>query len=177
VNAEQRKRNHKHSALVLGCDFYFHRSLRKRGMEGFDYEVLEETDNLSERETYWIKYYNTVWPNGYNQMESNTIITDEMRVKISVSQKKRLSGLTMEQKAEWQANKSKGMMGHAVSDSQKKKVAAALSANWSVTFPNGNVKIITNLRQFCMDNDLGTTGQSNLTRGAYKGYKARKIEV
>ncbi len=175
IRPEQRMANHKHSALVLGSDFYFHRSLRKRGVEGFDYEVLEETDNLSERETFWIKYHNTVWPNGYNQMETSHVITDEMRKKISVSQKARLAKLTPKQRKIWSQNKSKALKGFKQPDSQKQKVREANQKTWSVTFPDGTVKIINNLRQFCKDNNLGTTGQSNLTRGSYKGYKAHKV--
>lgn len=175
IHPDQRKRNHIHEATVKGSDFYFHRSLRKRGVEGFDYEVLEETDDLNERETFWIKYYNTVWPNGYNQMESSMVLTDEMRKKISVSQKARLAKLTPKQRKIWSQNKSKALKGFKQPDSQKQKVREANQKEWHVTFPDGTVKIINNLRQFCKDNNLGTTGQSNLTRGSYKGYKAHKV--
>lgn len=175
IHPEGRIANHKHSALVLGSDFYFHRSLRKRGVEGFDYEVIEETDNLSERETFWIKYYNTIWPNGYNQMYSSHVITDEMRQKISDSQKKRIANLTTKQRKSWSDNKSKALKGFKQPNSQKQKVAAALAQEWIVTFPDGASKNITNLRKFCEEYKLGPNGQSNLVRGSYKGYKARKI--
>lgn len=40
------------------------------GYENFHYEILEEIDetkiNVDERERYWISYYNTLDPNGYN---------------------------------------------------------------------------------------------------------------
>ncbi len=175
IHPEQRKRNHIHRALTLGCDYYFHRSLRKYGVEGFDYEILEETDNLSERETFWIKYYNTTWPTGYNQMESNTVITDEMRQKISKSQKLRHANMTPKQKKQRALNAALAMTGKKQTALQKQKVREANQKTWSVTFPDGTVKIINNLRQFCKDNNLGTTGQSNLTRGSYKGYKAHKV--
>jgi len=175
IRPEQRMANHKHSALVLGSDFYFHRSLRKRGVEGFDYEVLEETDNLSERETFWIKYHNTVWPNGYNQMETSHVITDQMKKKISESQKLRMANRTPKQIKEWKEKQSKSLMGHVQPESQKQKVADKLAKQWQVTFPNGTTQIINNLTKFCRDEGLGTNGQSCLTRGSYKGYKAHKV--
>lgn len=42
-------------------------AIHKYGKEAFDYEIIEECslEELNERETYWIKYYNT-YENGYN---------------------------------------------------------------------------------------------------------------
>lgn len=37
------------------------------GEEHFWYEVLETSENYNEREKYWIKFYNCITPNGYNQ--------------------------------------------------------------------------------------------------------------
>ena len=36
------------------------------GVENFWYEVIETTENYDEREGYWINYYNSTVPNGYN---------------------------------------------------------------------------------------------------------------
>lgn len=175
IHPEQRKRNHIHDANVKGSDFYFHRSLRKRGIDGFEYEVLEETDNLSVREEYWIQKYNTVWPKGYNQMGKSHDITDEIKAKISNSQKVRFANMTAKQRKQHKLNSALAMTGKKQSKHQKEAVSKALAKQWKVTFPDGTVKIINNLQQFCIDNNLGTTGQSNLTRGSYKGYKAHKV--
>lgn len=43
----------------------FHEALKYYGLINFDYEIIEETDNLDEREVYWIKYYDS-FNNGYN---------------------------------------------------------------------------------------------------------------
>jgi len=42
--------------------------MNEHGVDNFTFEVIEEVDNdrLPEREQYWIKYYNTYVPNGYN---------------------------------------------------------------------------------------------------------------
>lgn len=44
-----------------------YRAINKYGIENFSIEILEETDvqNLSEKEIYWIGYYDT-YKNGYN---------------------------------------------------------------------------------------------------------------
>ncbi len=45
------------------------RGIRKNGLDAYKYQVIEENvpiDKLTEREQYWINYYNTV-ENGYNQ--------------------------------------------------------------------------------------------------------------
>ena len=65
-------------------------------------------------------------------------------------------------------------MGFKQPDSQKISVAKALSKQWQITNPTGEIKIITNLNAFCKNNNLD---QSNLSRGSYKGYKAIKLEA
>lgn len=50
-------------------DTYFHSMLRHYGFHNFDFEILEECDveKLNERETYYIAFYNSLYPNGYNR--------------------------------------------------------------------------------------------------------------
>ena len=46
--------------------------MRKYGFENFTYEILQETndiDLLNELEIFYISYYNTLIPNGYNILE------------------------------------------------------------------------------------------------------------
>lgn len=52
-------------------DCLIHRALNKYGKENFLFEVIEETNNLDERERYWIKYYSSYikdpnYQKGYN---------------------------------------------------------------------------------------------------------------
>jgi group I intron endonuclease len=55
-----------------GCT-YLNNSIRKRGKGSFIVELLETcpVDLLDERETYYIQNLNTLYPNGYNLIESN----------------------------------------------------------------------------------------------------------
>ncbi len=42
-------------------------AMRKYGIDKFHYEILEkQIPNYNEREQYWISFYNSVTPNGYN---------------------------------------------------------------------------------------------------------------
>lgn len=41
-------------------------AINKYGEENFLFEIIEETNNPTEREQYWIKYYNSFGENGYN---------------------------------------------------------------------------------------------------------------
>ena len=43
-------------------------SIQKYGLDNFKFEILEEcsAEQLNDREDYWIEYYNTIVPNGYN---------------------------------------------------------------------------------------------------------------
>lgn len=56
---------HKNNANFI--DYPLYRAMRKYGIENFDIKEIECVDNkkLSEREVYWIKYYNTYY-DGYN---------------------------------------------------------------------------------------------------------------
>lgn len=46
---------------------YFDKIIHKYGKEHFWFEILEsQIDNYNEREQYWIQYYNSQIPNGYN---------------------------------------------------------------------------------------------------------------
>jgi len=46
------------------------KAIQKYGKEYFYYEILEsQIENYNEKEKYWIKYYNSLVPNGYNISE------------------------------------------------------------------------------------------------------------
>lgn len=44
-----------------------HKAMAKYGIDKFHYEILEyQIENYDEREIYWINYYSSITPNGYN---------------------------------------------------------------------------------------------------------------
>lgn len=65
--------------------------------------------------------------------------------------------------------------GWKQSEHQKQTAAKALSKDWEITDPEGNVFTITNLTQFCKDNNLGQANMSSVAAGRLKHYKKYKV--
>lgn len=68
--AKERYYQHRYLARHLSSqdNSILHKAMAKEGLDNFSFEVIEEIDNvkLPEREQYWIIYYNSKVPNGYN---------------------------------------------------------------------------------------------------------------
>lgn len=65
IDIERRFKEHKESNRTSK---YLRRAINKYGLNNFTFEILEECDekDLSEKEKFWIKYYDSVPPKGYN---------------------------------------------------------------------------------------------------------------
>ena len=79
-NIRLRKNSHK---CTNGCRA-FASAINKYGWDNFIHEILEEGLSLDEaniREPYWIEFYKTLSPNGYNLMTGggNSIPSEESR--------------------------------------------------------------------------------------------------
>jgi len=107
-----------------GSKLKFHNAIRKYGQDSWISEILEEIDNeedLTEREKYWIKYYNS-YENGYNLTEGGDgrgfvkgrKQTVEHTEKIRISHKNR-----------WK-NEQHPLKGRNVSEKTKKKIRNTL---------------------------------------------------
>lgn len=58
-----------HIGYDLQNNQYIHRAMRKYGIEHFNYKIIETNipkEMLNEREKYWIEYFQSYIPNGYN---------------------------------------------------------------------------------------------------------------
>jgi hypothetical protein len=136
-------------------------------------ENIERCD-LNDRENFYIDKYNSLWPNGYNQCRANSL--DETAIaKMSETKKRQWQLKPEDEKEILREHLRKIATGKIQTPKQKKAAREANQKEWMVTYPNGDRKQITNLRQFCLDEGLGTNGQSNLTRGSYRGYRAEKL--
>lgn len=64
IDIETRWQQHKTS----NKNYILYQAFKKYGLENFSFEIIEECskEKLDEREQYWIKYCNTLTPNGYN---------------------------------------------------------------------------------------------------------------
>lgn len=66
INIERRFSEHCHKNEIL-----IDKEIQKIGKNFFTFEIIEECPllELDNREIYWIKYYNSIFPNGYNCTE------------------------------------------------------------------------------------------------------------
>lgn len=90
--------------------------------------------------------------------------TEESKRKMSLAKKgKKLTQEHIDKSRRW---------GIPQPESQKIKVAKALSKEWLITTPDGISFKIINLRKFCKENNLD---QGNLSRGKYKKWTAIRL--
>lgn len=103
VHIETRWTEHKNSIHRSNKNPLITQALRKYGIENFDFLILEKTsmEQLDEREQYWIQFYNSVSPNGYNLQlggkSGSMVCPQDILDIIDLLQK---SSMTMEQIAE-----------------------------------------------------------------------------
>lgn len=88
---EQRKHEHVYDALGNKKGMYFHKAIRKYGVEAFDWQTLYECDNiedLNKAEIYYIQHYDT-FENGYNLTLGgrNAPHSEETKRKMSISKR------------------------------------------------------------------------------------------
>lgn len=66
INSQSRFSHHISDGLREKGNSLIDAAIKKYGAEQFWYEVLEIVENYDERERYWIQYFNSLTPNGYN---------------------------------------------------------------------------------------------------------------
>ena len=93
IEPKMRFYRHIKSLVYKKDNNYFHRALRKYGLENFIYCVLEENvlrENLNMKEQEWIEYYDSFY-DGYNLTAGGgqTIFSEESKRKMSKSRKGR----------------------------------------------------------------------------------------
>ena len=140
IHPEQRKRSHLHEAMERNSDYYFHRSIRKHGIDAFDYEVLEDNvENLNERENHYIDMYNTIWPNGYNQCPANSLDKTAIE-KMKETKKKQFAAMSVEERKELTRKVCEYNTGKVRSDETKRKIAESVSRARKEKFWSTNKK-------------------------------------
>lgn len=70
VNPKQRWAQYKSAVLKTPNAQLITKAMNKYGIDNFWMEVIESSvENYNEREQYWIKFYNSITPNGYNMAD------------------------------------------------------------------------------------------------------------
>lgn len=70
IYIEKRWFDHIHSK----DEFAIHKAFKKYGIENFSFQIVEQCDidKLDEKENYWINFYQSLVPNGYNMIQGGT---------------------------------------------------------------------------------------------------------
>ena len=121
IRPEVRFKTHIHESTNQNDNNYFHRALRKYGLENFVYCVLEENvlrENLNMKEQEWIEYYDSFY-SGYNLSAGGgqTIYSDEVKRKLSESHKGKSCW--------WSKGKPSWNKGKHCSEETKRKMSEA----------------------------------------------------
>lgn len=76
IDIQYRFYQHQHSK----DDYYIHKAIRKYEVDNFTFEILElnlyNPKMRNDREIYWIQYYNSLVPNGYNLTKGGNNIAE-----------------------------------------------------------------------------------------------------
>ncbi len=127
-------------AVNKGRSYLLYRAIRKYGFKLFEISIIDTAETqkvLIEKEIYWIKYYNTKIPYGYNMTDGGEgsigrIQSKECRAKISAKKQGiHLSDETKKKMSEIRKGKRVGdkhpMFGKHHSEETKAKMSKALS--------------------------------------------------
>jgi group I intron endonuclease len=155
------------------------RSIKKYGIENFDIKTLchcSSKEELDKQETFYINYYNTIRPNGYNLTYGGegTIgyrHSEETKRKLSVMNKGKK--LTEEQKKKLSISQI-GIKKPGTAKYVKEKNTCW----WRVITPDNKELIIRDMKDFCKKNGLDQGTMSRVASGKrhhYKQYKCVKL--
>lgn len=194
---EERKKKHvldSNNKNIKHHFYLFKLAIRKYGIENFKWEIIKEYNNLQdclEGEKVYIRFYNTISPNGYNLTEGGRggVPSNETKEKISKTLKKYWHenagshawvNLDTETRIGW-ANKSwitkkeNGYIapsGYNLTESAKKQMSLTKNKLGSLAWIN----LLTNDKQFLSCTDMATyTGLSISTFSHIK--KGRTVKT
>jgi len=111
----------------------FGNALRKYGIQSFDISVIDSAllkEIAYEKEIYWIKFYNSRVPNGYNLTDGGEgchgSLSEETRKKMSEAKKGKPNGrLGKHHSEETKIKMSKAQKGKKLSEEAKRKIGEA----------------------------------------------------
>jgi group I intron endonuclease len=194
-NFTKRKREHISAAKTSHKVLY--RAMRKYGIDAFSFEIIEETSDRK-RECFFISEYKSTDMNfGYNLTNGGEgtpgfIPTDEAREsmrqaklgkklssdhkrKIGESGKGRVFTSETKTKISQKLKGNKNFEGKSFSPEVIRHLSNLKAKTWNVITPDGDIITITNLRKYCIENDLSPSAMSRVMNGQqahHKNYRA-----
>jgi group I intron endonuclease len=139
---EVRKTKHHYSANFTKTNTIFNKAIKKYGIEGFVWEIIDTADNqneLNEKEIFWIAFYDsTNSVKGYNQRlggyrgKANRELCEKLsEIKrghpVSWETRQKISGIQkgLKRSEEFKKKVSLGSMGRIVTPETRKKISKA----------------------------------------------------
>ena len=132
------RRNGHMKAARRGDAGYFHQVLKEFTLEAFDFEIVEECPQgiLLDREFFFINFYDSVYPNGFNvrddpRMAWDYMFSDAVRKKISDT----LKGCKLPQSTKdkisvtARRNSALGIGGHVMSNAERESKRKLMTGN------------------------------------------------
>lgn len=191
-NYEKRMREHSYASN----DYAISRAIRKHGWDSFNHEIIAQTEchvnAYRVLEPKYIAEHDTK-DSGYNLTDGGEGTlgyspSSDARNKMSEAKK----GKTLSEDHKRKISESN--MGRKVHDETKQKISAKLKGNknfegkshsnctksilskqkaktWDVVDPDGNHITVTNMRKFCLDNNLHHSAMSRVMSGKQKKHK------
>lgn len=167
----------------------------KYGKENFIIEEIDTADSIEElnyKEEYYIKYYNCISPNGYNIKYggNNKRLSEETKLKISISNKgKKISEETRKRLSDshkgWvpsEETRQKWRDAFSRKRPSDNTINGAIEANqktYTLLNPDGELVTFTNMKKFCIDNNLSNSKLCLVAKGirnSHKGWTKPKEE-
>jgi group I intron endonuclease len=163
----------------------------KYGKENFSIEEIDKADDieeLNEKEIYYINLYKSMSPNGYNLTTggNNKRLSEETKRKISESNKgrkaseetiKRLSeshkGIKMSEES-----RNKLSMTNKGKKPSENTIKGSIEHNqktYTMISPNGEVVTFTNMKLFCLENNLSNSKLCLVASGKRRSHKGWTI--
>ena len=185
VNVKNRWRQHRHQLnKQIHGNSHLQSSWNKYGAEAFEFSVLEECNNLEEREQYWIEYYNCINA-GYNQRlncSTNRGIKRSEEFKEACRERWLGHVQSEEQIAKrietMRLKKESGEYQHGgwklTEEQLKKRKEKGRTKVYQYTLNNELVAEHHAINAACINSEFNSSGISNCARGHRKSYKGFK---
>ncbi len=171
-NPQKRISRHLHD-VEYGSTTYFHNAIRKHGYNNFTHTIIDDTcqtkEDLDEMEFHYIKQYHSHYTEyGYNMTyggDGNSLYGSDnpMYGRKRTSNEKKLMSVNRKGKATGNDN------------------ATVITAGvYELTFPDGHIEVIQNIRRFCRNNNLSHSPFYAMCNGRrntlYKGYWCKRLQ-
>ena len=174
-------RKYQHLEKSVNSNLPFHNAIQKYGNDAFIWEIIYQSQDgdhtLNEMEPYFIKEYRSFVDftdsNGYN-----ATLGGKQSSNHSTATKKLLSKYT---KKQWENEdyRNKMISYNKTKWSNPKYIENRING-WEVEDPKGMKTVVSNLAEFCRNNNLDDGCMTAVAKGKrkhHKGYKCTRIKL